>query len=363
MRSIADNLDAAFVASAALVCGQVSQVTGVPFPSPDARCALQQEVAAAEARLVEQELAPAVDWVLAAHSPSPRWQAGPASRRAQARFAELLQALPEAERPALLSSGGVGAQWLNVVPSEPLLEFPDEELRMALRWRLGLPLCEPGPCLRATQEGVCNGWRDAYGIHDSICPCGAGPTKRHDGVCTAHTQLANELTGISVQWKEPVRQWARVQPGQPDLAFRGLPASRLTYADVVCTLAAAHARSAVTAGVGAALWEVWKCTRYPVVDEAGRRCVPFDFVPLAFELHGRFGESARAFAQRLAWARSQMLGTEFAADVARAYGVISVSLMRHQACLLLGAPMPGQRRAPFSRRGGVSDLPLAGGLR
>ena len=79
--------------------------------------------------------------------------------------------------------------------------------------------------------------------------------------------------------------------------------------------------------------------------------------------HGRFGESARAFAQRLAWARSQQLGTDFAADVARAYGVISVSLMRHQACLLLGAPMPGQRRAPFSRRGGVPDLPLVGGLR
>ena len=119
----------------------------------------------------------------------------------------------------------------------------------------------------------------------------------------------------------------------------------------------------VTAGVAASLWEVWKCERYPVVDASGRRCVPFDFVPLAFELHGRFGESARAFAQRLAWARSQALGTEFAADVARTYGAISVSLMRHQACLLLGAPMPGRRRAPFSRRGGVSDLPLAGGLR
>ena len=115
--------------------------------------------------------------------------------------------------------------------------------------------------------------------------------------------------------------------------------------------------------IAGSLWEVWKCERYPVADASGRRCVPFDFVPLAFELHGRFGESARAFAQRLAWARSQALGTEFAADVARTYGAISVSLMRHQACLLLGAPMPGQRRAPFSRRGVVSDLPLAGGLR
>ena len=217
--------------------------------------------------------------------------------------------------------------------------------------------------MRATREGVCNGWRDAYGLHDSICPCGAGPTLRHDGVAACHTELALELQGVRVDWKQPVRQWARVEPGQPDLAFRGLPASRLTYADVVCTLASVHARSAVTAGVGASLWEVWKCERYPVVDASGRRCVPFDFVPLAFELHGRFGESARAFAQRLAWARSQALGTEFTADVARTYGAISVSLMRHQACLLLGAPMPGQRRAPFSRRGAVSDLPLAGGLR
>ena len=96
---------------------------------------------------------------------------------------------------------------------------------------------------------------------------------------------------LQCAWKVPVVEWSRVRPGEPDLEFRGLPSARLTYADVVCTLAEVHARSATTAGVGAELWEHWKRERYFVVGADGRRCVPFDFEPLAVELHGRFDQS------------------------------------------------------------------------
>ena len=114
--------------------------------------------------------------------------------------------------------------------------------------------------------------------------------------------------------------------------------------------------------MGAAAWEVEKCDRYSVTDASGRRVVPFDFEPLAFELHGRWGTRARAFVQRLAFYRSQAFGGEFSAEVARAYGIVSVGLQRANACLLLGKPLPGetQPRRKFARLTGPPDLPLAG---
>jgi len=159
-----------------------------------------------------------------------------------------------------------------------------------------------------------------------------------------------------------VAEWAIVADGVPDLAFVGLPASRKVFADVVCTLADVHPEGGVRAGVQAKEWEKQKRLRYPVTDAQGRRSVPFDFVPLAFELHGRWGEDARAFGQRLAYARASAFGSDFSAEVARLYAIVSVGLQRGNAALILGNPMPGdptRARRAYSRRNGPPDLLLA----
>ena len=173
-----------------------------------------------------------------------------------------------------------------------------------------------------------------------------------------------ELGGVSVDWKPPVREWTLAphedDEGEPDLGFHNLPASRVVYADVRCTLAQAYAPAQRTPGAAAKEHERRKHRRYPVVDENQRRAVPFDFVPLVLELHGRWGQEAQAFAGRLAHARAQQLGTDPGSETARIYGVISIGLQRGNASLVLGKAVPSAARR--RRRLGVSfgDLGLAG---
>ena len=105
----------------------------------------------------------------------------------------------------MLSSGGVGAQWLATAPTSHLHQLTDDEMRTEIRFRLGSETFAGAFCPHVTAEGVeCGAECDREGYHLLTCSPGGGYFVGHDGVCATVSSLVagpDGIPGAVADWK------------------------------------------------------------------------------------------------------------------------------------------------------------------
>ena len=192
----------------------------------------------------------------------------------------------------------------------------------------------------------------------------------HDAVLVEVCHLVEGLDGIpgaKADWKPHVAAWPRrVRDAEADVGFYWLPGMRDTYVDAVISYTdpVTYPGCESTPGHVAELKVREKHRLHPVLDERGRRRVPFDFVALSFERHGRWAKETVSFVKKLATRRALAAGLEPADEIRRWYAVISCAIQRTNAKILRGEPVPAVLAPPAGRRlgrGFVRDLGLAHG--
>ena len=213
-----------------------------------------------------------------------------------------------------------------------------------MAFRLGLEVTREDQCPHVNQAGSrCSEVCDPHGYHLLACPSGGGFLVSHDSVAAEFCHLACETTGTRMSWKPRVEEWPRqVRGAEADFGFSNLPGMRDTYFDVVLSLAnpSTYPGAERTPGHVAELKARTKKRDHPVHGAQRRRVVPFDFVPLSFERHGRWGRDAVRFTRVLAGKQAVLLGLEPSAEIARWYAVIACTIQRATAHVLRGDPVP-----------------------
>ena len=138
-------------------------------------------------------------------------------------------------------------------------------------------------------------------------------------------------------------EWPRrVEGAEADFGLFNIPGSRDTYFDAVLSLAnpATYPGAGLKAGHVAEFKARKKKREHPVYVSNHRRSVPFDFCPLFFERHGRWGRDAIRITRSLASKQAALLGLVASAEVARWYAVIACTIQRANAHVLRGDPVP-----------------------
>ena len=161
------------------------------------------------------------------------------------------------------------------------------------------------------------------------------------------------IPGAEVEWKPHVAAWPRqTRDAEADVGFYRLPGMRDTYVDGVISYAdpATYPGCESTAGHVAELKKREKHRTHPVFDARLRRQVPFDFVALSFERHGRWAKETVSFTKKLASRRAIAAGLEPAEEIRRWYAVISCAIQRSNARILRGDAVPAAVGPPAWRR-------------
>ena len=192
----------------------------------------------------------------------------------------------------------------------------------------------------------------------------------HDSTLVEYCHLVKGVDGIpgsAVEWKPRVSAWPRTtRDAEADVGFYRLPGMRDTYVDGVISFAdpETYPGCESTPGHVAELKKREKHHDHPVFDARLRRRVPFDFVALSFERHGRWAKETVAFTKKVAARRATAAGLEPAEEIRRWYAVISCTIQRTNAKILRGEPVPAAvvpRGLPSSGRGFLRDLGVARG--
>ena len=156
------------------------------------------------------------------------------------------------------------------------------------------------------------------------------------------------IPGATTEWKPHVSAWPRrTRDAEADVGFYRLPGMRDTYVDGVISYADPDTSPGCesTPGHVAEMKRRDKHRDHPVFDVRGRRRVPFDFVALSFERHGRWAKETVSFTRKLASRRAIAAGLEPSEEVRRWYAVISCAIQRTNAKILRGEPVPAVRSA------------------
>ena len=171
------------------------------------------------------------------------------------------------------------------------------------------------------------------------------------------------IPGAVFEWKPHVPAWPRrTRDAEADVGFYRLPGMRDTYVDAVISYAdpATYAGCESTPGHVAELKKRDKHRDHPVFDAHLRRRVPFDFVALSFERHGRWANETVSFTKKLASRRALAAGLEPAEEIRRWYAVISCAIQRTNAKILRGEPVPAAIAPSGLRRVGGRSLGFGG---
>lgn len=90
----------------------------------------------------------------------------------------------ERDLARIRSCGGCGnAEFLRTPPTDPHLRLTDAEIRVTLRWRLGLPILPPGAtCMHLGATKMCTTLMDTFADHPITCKLGAWTQERHDAI-------------------------------------------------------------------------------------------------------------------------------------------------------------------------------------
>ena len=192
----------------------------------------------------------------------------------------------------------------------------------------------------------------------------------HDGMLSEFSHLVLGLDGVpgaEVVWKPHVAAWPRrTRDAEADVGFYRLPGLRDTYVDGVISFAdpVTYPGCESTPGHVAELKKREKHRDHPVFDARLRRRVPFDFVALSFERHGRWAKETVSFTKKLASRRALCAGLDPSEEIRRWYAVIACAIQRTNAKILRGEPVPAAVAPPAWRRlgGGFGrDLGVARG--
>ena len=257
----------------------------------------------------------------------------------------------------VLSSSGIGAQWLATAPTSYLNQILDEDMRSDIRFRLGKETFSATVCPHVNADGgKCGAECDTEGYHLLACSPGGGYFVGHDSVCATVSSLASGVDGIPgvvADWKPHVEVWPRTTRGaEADVGFYRIPGSRDTYVDAVCSLANPETYPGCErkAGKVAERKARDKNRDHPVFDlQTHRRMHAFDFCALSFERHGFWAKETVGFVKKLATSRAVALGLEPSEEIRRWYAAISCCIQRSNAKVLRGEPVPGRPTPPPSR--------------
>ena len=257
----------------------------------------------------------------------------------------------------VLSSSGIGGQWLATAPTGYLNQILDEDMRSDIRFRLGKETFSATVCPHVNADGVeCGAECDREGYHLLACSPGGGYFVGHDSVCATVSSLASGVDGIPgvvADWKPHVEVWPRATRGaEADVGFYRIPGSRDTYVDAVCSLANPETYPGCErkAGKVAERKARDKNRDHPVFDpQTHRRMHAFDFCALSFERHGFWAKETVGFVKKLATSRAVALGLEPSEEIRRWYAAISCCIQRSNAKVLRGEPVPGRPTPPPSR--------------
>ena len=147
------------------------------------------------------------------------------------------------------------------------------------------------------------------------------------------------LPGVDVEWKPHVAAWPRrTRDAEADVGFYRLPGLRDTYVDGVISFAdpATYPKCESTPGHVAELKKREKHRDHPIFDARLRRQVPFDFVALSFERHGRWAKETVSFTKKVASRRALGAGLDPSEEIRRWYAVIACAIQRSNAKILRG---------------------------
>ena len=240
-----------------------------------------------------------------------------------------------------------------------------------MRFRLGFDVFTAGRCPHVNSDGVqCRELCDRKGKHLFKCQTGGGWIMAHDSMLAEFSHLVlgpDGVPGAEVAWKPHVAAWPRrTRDAEADVGFYRLPGLRDTYVDGVISFAdpATYPGCESTPGHVAELKKREKHRDHPVFDARLRRRVPFDFVALSFERHGRWAKETVSFTKKVASRRALGAGLDPSEEIRRWYAVIACAIQRSNAKILRGEPVPAAVAPPAWRRlgGGFSrDLGVARG--
>ena len=184
----------------------------------------------------------------------------------------------------LASCASASGAWLNAIPSAPLgLNLDDSALRIAVGLRLGVPLVLDHKC-------HCGVLVDKLGHHGLSCRRSAGRQLRHS---LLNDTILRALQSAGVQSVREPAGLLRTDGKRPDgLTLVPWTRGRCLIWDATCpdTVAPSYvARSAAEAGSAAAMSETKKISKYLALSDK------HEFVPVAIETLGTWGELALAF--------------------------------------------------------------------
>ena len=213
--------------------------------------------------------------------------------------------------------------YLNAIPCSSVgTRLDNTSLRIAIALRLGAPVCEPHTC-------VCGQAVDAYGTHGLSCRKSAGRQYRHNTVNDI-IQRALSSAGVPSRLEPPhlYRDDGKRPDGLTTVPWKN---GRCLVWDFTCpdTLAPSHLNHAVIApGTVAADAERHKQTKYAALSTT------YNFVPVAIETFGAFGDEASAFIQDVG--RRILAATHEPRSAEFLYQRLSVAIQQGNAACVLG---------------------------
>ena len=299
-----------YVGSALLASPTVAAATGLVvgqcFLENTPPASVSEQILANSVHLLERAGIPAPDFAYGGPVEADTYLHAVAQTFGEFHRSELCRLFEEADDDAskarLLSCGGVGAQWLVSLPTDPRLCFEDDDFVSVVRLRLGLDTFTAGRCPHVNADGVpCTDVCDRQGRHLFKCQTGGGWIMAHDSTLAEYCHLvmgSDGIPGAEVEWKPHVSAWPRrTRDAEADVGFYRLPGMRDTYVDGVISYAdpATYPGCESTPGHVAELKKRDKHRDHPVFDARYRRQVPFDFVALSFERHGRWAKETVSF--------------------------------------------------------------------
>jgi hypothetical protein len=203
----------------------------------------------------------------------------------------------------LSCSGKHAGAWLNAIPKYYAFRLEAEQMKTALRLRLGLE--HPAIFTDVRCAGCQEHTVDAQGVHSLTCTKGGNDLwLRHEGLvhathdatrtCQKFSRI-KELHGILPDRRMPDGRMAELVPDQ--LVERMGPGGKdlLTDTSVICPVAATYLQIGRTALGAAKKRETTKDATYLQPSQS----IGKDFIPLVFETYGAWGPGVQKFFTQL----------------------------------------------------------------
>ena len=210
--------------------------------------------------------------------------------------------LSAADKARIRSAGGAGAAaFLEALPNRWATQLTNEQMVIACKLRLGLPLAPPD-----LTTCICGHCLDSQEEHSLKCRNGGGLQRRHHGIVQAFSAVLKEARPTTAISHERLLTSLGPLPPQCDPLLRiDIVAESATRPTLLADPTVVHPVAANrthleacarTSGVAAQRSERAKARKY---SEAARS-LSMPFLPLAVETFGRLGLAATGFIRNLA---------------------------------------------------------------